>query len=305
MKFNDFLKDIAKKGNIDLTNPDIAATLGASSLKEIEVPEVFISQFYSNFYTEDAAKNDPKLKGHFVKQAIGEAFTITDSSINQVFRGMGYGDDFIEELNKKSWDDDRGRIDTKKKIMNFGEEVKKILAEKKNDKGQAGEEARKMVEDLQKQIKAQEEKYKTDLEGLKEQNRVDKITSSLKNKIFSFNLLDMEESDKLDVANAKIAKILGQYHLEEGDNGGLEIRTKTDKMEVYDQQRNKLTIDSLLANELKSFVKKSDTQSATNNIGAGQTPFPVQQKATTLTDMARQQANKYAAEELARMKQAS
>lgn len=263
MKFSDFLKDIVKKGNIDITNPDIAATLGASGLKEIEVPEVLVSQFYEKFYTEDAAMNDPKLKKHFEKQAIGEAFTITDTSVNQVLRDLGYGDEFIKELNKKSWDEGRERIDTKAKLKNFGEEVKKVLSEaKKTEKPKVNDEAvTKMQEDLNNQIKALKEAHEKELKDIQEKARLDKITGALKSKIFSFPLLDMTEEDKLDLANAKINKLLNSYALVENENMGLDIRSKEDpRMEVYDAQRNKLTIDNLLAVELRSFTKKSDVK---------------------------------------------
>jgi hypothetical protein len=305
MKFNEFLKDVIKKTDIDITNPDTAAMLGASALKEIEVPDMFVSQFYKGIYTKEAAMNDPEIKSKYLSASKGEVFNDIDRAINKVFRELGFGDDFIAEINKKSLHDNGEHVDTRKKLQGFGEKIKEMLDKSKStppiDAKKTDEEVRKVQEDLNNQIKALVESHKLELSNIQNQAKNDKITGTLRGKILSYNFIDMKEENKIDVANAKIAKILNSYHIEPNETGGLDIRDKKDpSLDVYDAKRNKLSIDELLNSELSDFVKKSDTP---RNPDAPKppSPFSVQPKATSLVDIGAQKARTAAEVELAKM----
>lgn len=300
MKFNEWLKDLLKKAGVDLTDPDVAATLGASGLKEIDVPPALDSQFYKGIYTKEAAENDPHLKKLYSSAAKGEYFTIVDSSINQVLRDLGFDSDYIKDLNLKSSDEANERVDTKKKIRNFGEEVKKMLADTKGkddtNKDKGGEEIRKIQEQLMSQMRELEDKHKTELEAQKEKFKIEKISHALRSKISSFNLIDMSEESKSDLANAKINKILSNYLLVENEAGGVDIRDKKNpEMGVYDEKKNKLTINDLLNAELSDFVKKSDTQSSVS-VPQNRSPFSVPQTPAKKQTLQEQNAQRAAEE---------
>jgi gas vesicle protein len=309
MKVNEFLKDLIKKTDIDMTNADIAALLGASALREIEVPDTFVDQFYKGIYTKESALNDPEIKKKYLGAAKGEIYDGVDRSINQILRENGFTEDQISEINKKSLHVDGEYVDTKKKLTNFGEELKKIIEKGKvldDSKGKkSDEEIRKIQEDLNNQIKALQEDHQRELDNIKTQTKLDKITGTLRGKILSYNLLDMKDDDKLDLANAKINKILSKYTIEENEKGGLDLRTKEDpRMDVYDDRRNKLSIDDLLNSELSSFVKKSDTPKGTQG-GGNPSPFPVNEKPKTLADAASSRAREAATAQLEKMQKVS
>lgn len=310
-KFNEFLKDLIKKTGVDMADPEVAATIGASALKEIEISEDLVQKFYNGIYTKESALNDPEIKRKYLGSAKGEIYDGTDRRINQIFREAGFSEEFIADLNKRSLHDNGEYVDTTKKLAVFGEELKKLLASNKKEdpKSKANDEAViKMQEDLNNQIKELKEQHENQLKDIQEKAKLNKITGELRSKILSFPLLDMSDDDKLDLANAKINKLISGYSILENEKGGLDIRTKDDpRMEVYDAQRNKLTIDTLLNTELKSFVKKSDNQGQVNSPSTP-SPFPIQSKpmaAMTLAEQGKARIERTIAEQKNKLQNAS
>jgi hypothetical protein len=84
----------------------------------------------------------------------------------------------------------------------------------------------------------------------------------------------------------------------------IHLRRPDDHEKEVFVNNTKLTIDSVLNEQLKDFVKKSDTQAQVSTV-ATQSPFQTQQKPRTLNEDAAAKARERAAQELAKMKQAS
>ncbi len=310
MTVQDFIKDIATKAGLDLTNADFATFIGASALREIEIPDTATDGIYKGLFTKESAKSNPELKTHFYKNAKAELYDQMNRGVNAVIKNLGYNDEFIADLNSRSMMEDgattsSNMIDHNKKLKLFGDEFKKVVEAKQETPKVNNDEVARKIEELNNLLKQTKEGHATELENLKEQAKVKNITNALSAKISSFNLLDMSEDSKKDLANAKINKILTNYTIIEGENGGLELRDKKEpQMEVYDIQHNKLTIQDLLNRELSDFVKKSDTSKQSSTV-VGASPFTAQTKPRTLGDDAAAKARERAAQELAKMQQAS
>lgn len=268
---SELLNDLAVKAGVDVTGQDFKALLSSSGLM-VPVPESVVAQLNKGLYTKDAAINDPDIYNSIDRKAKGKYFGILDNKVSQLLASFN---DFFT-------DDQKAEIkaleDTPSKYELINKYLPAAVAEKsktKEGKKDAEVDIRKIEEDYNAKIQALETDWKGKL-ATKEKEYKDKIiTKDLTQKILSFNLLDNLPGGKEYLANAKISEIQNEYLLVENENGGVDLRRKDDpEKEVY-INNVKQTIDSVLNDKLKDWVKKSDVKPSTPST---QSPFPVSQK---------------------------
>lgn len=303
----EFIKDIAVKGKVD-QNTDFATIIGASALKEIQLPDSFVQQFNKEFLTREAAANDKDIYDAHEKSIRGKFYGIMDNKVNQFL--VAFGDYLTDEQKNEI----KGTVDTPTKLDLINKYTPAVIQEKLKATSGAkpSEEAqRKFDEELNKQIKAtkeaMEQEWSAKLKAQADEFNTDRINSSIAQKIFSYNLIDNIPGGKEFLANA-IINDLSREHLLVYEKGvGVHIRQKENPEKDVFVNNTKQTVDAVLNEKLKDWVKKSETTTNVSTSTQGRSPFPAQQKPAgkmTLQEMNMQRA-KENAEKLANLSKAS
>jgi hypothetical protein len=303
----EFLKDLAVKGKIDQSNPDFATVIGASGLKEIELPQSFLDQFNKGFLTRDAALNDKDIYDTHEKTVRGKFYGILDNKVNQLLSSFG------EYLTDEQKAEIKNTVDTPTKYDLINKYLPSSLQEKlkATPAGKPSEEdKRRLEEEFNNKVKAEretvEKEWAEKLKIKEQEFETDRITSAITQKIFSYNLLDNIPGGKDFLANATINDLSKEYHLVYEKGVGVHLRRKDDPEKDVFVNNTKQTVDTVLNEKLKEWVKKSDT---TNNGNQTQnrSPFTAPEKPTskmTLQEINRMKAKEEAAK-LANLQKAS
>lgn len=300
----ELINDLATKAGVDANEPELKALLSATGLN-IPISDKIVTQINKGFYTKEAALNDKEIYDTHEKQARGRFYGVLDNKVNQLL--VAFNDYFSEEQKAEI----KSTPDTPTKYDLINKYLPAAIAEKsKTTQGKKAteEDIRRIEEEFNAKIKTEKEAVeKTWSEKLKNtvsEYENERLNSAIAQKIFSYNLIDNIPGGKNYLADATFNELSRDYHLKYEKGVGIHLRRKDDPEKEVFVNNTKLTVDTVLSEKLKDFVKKSDTQASTG--GNNGSPFPVPQKPTaTLNDLARQQANKHAAQELAKLKQAS
>jgi len=272
----EFLKDVATKAKIDPTNPDFATVIGASGLKEIELPPAFVAEFHKHFLTRDAAKNDKDIFDEHERTARGKFYGILDNKVGQflTFFGDYLTDDQKNEITKA--------VDTPTKFDLINKYLPGSIQEKIKvpaTKHTSEEEKRRLEEDYNKKLKETKEAVEKEwTEKLKAKDREvesEQIGSFIKQKIFSYNLMDKIPGGKDRAATGIISEISDEYSLVYQKGVGVHLRQKDDPEKDVYIKSDKITLETVLNEKLKDYVKKSDAEG--NGIN-NKSPFTVTEK---------------------------
>jgi hypothetical protein len=294
----EFLKDLAVKGKIDQTNADFAAVIGASGLKEIELPPAFIDQFNKGFLTRDAALNDKDIYDTHEKTVRGKFYGILDNKVNQLISAFGdvLTDDQKAEI--KNTPDTPTKFDLINKYVPVS--VQEKLKTTTTGKPLSEEDKRKLEEDFNSKVKTEREavakEWEEKLKVKEHEFETDRINSAIAQKIFSYNLMDNIPGGKEYLADATINTLAKEYHLIYEKNVGVHLRRKDDPEKEVFVNNTKQTIDTVLNDKLKEWVKKSDTANASTQ-NQNRSPFTAPEKPVskmTLQEMNRQRAKEEA-----------
>lgn len=300
----ELLNDLATKAGLDVNDPELKALLSSTSLN-VNVSDKIVNQINKGLLTKDAALNDPEVYKQLDAKSKGKYFGILDNKVNQLL--VAFNDYLTDEQKAeiKSTEDTPSKYDLINKYLPSAVTEKSKTAQGKKA---TEEDIRRIEAEYNDKIKTIRDEvtneWQTKYETREKEFKSTLISKDLTQKIFSFNLIDNIPGGKDFLANAIINDLSKEYTLKANEKGGIDLRRSDDPEKEVFVNNTKLTVDTVLSEKLKDFVKKSDTQ---NNVGNQQgSPFPVPQKpAATLNDFARQQAQNHAAQELARLKQAS
>jgi hypothetical protein len=272
----EFLKDVATKAKIDPTNPDFATVIGASGLKEIELPPAFVAEFHKHFLTRDAAKNDKDIFDEHERTARGKFYGILDNKVGQflTFFGDYLTDDQKNEITKA--------VDTPTKFDLINKYLPGSIQEKIKvpaTKHTSEEEKRRLEEDYNKKVKAEretmEKEWSGKLQAKQKEFEDEQISNFVTQKIFSYNLQDKIAGGKEYLATATINKLQKLYYLKYENGVGVHIMSKDDPEKNVFVNNEKLTLDAVLNDELRDYVKKSNAE---NGNGSNKSPFAVTEK---------------------------
>lgn len=251
----ELFKQLAQKAGLDLTSSDFQTFISASSLREIEVPETVLNNLNKGLMNKDAAINNPDVYSEIDKKAWGRHMSIMDRKLTKILDGLP------DLLTQEQKDEILGAEETHLKYelltkylpQNVQEKIKAIPAGKKSD-----EEIRKIESDYNSKIKQINEEWEGKWKQKEQEIKQKDISNTLTQKIFGYNLVDNIAGGKDYLANAIISELSNTYHLEKSDSG-LDLRRKDDPTkEVYSDNNEKVTIETLLAQKLEPFVKKNN-----------------------------------------------
>lgn len=261
MKLNALLTDFGKKVGFDLTNDKLKDILAA----EIDVPDELAEAMQKGLMTEDAAKNNPKIKAALR----AEVYNGIDSDIEALLDELG-----VDETVGKSVKEQKKTVDKLKSLATHY----KAEAEKAGKKGNTAdaEALRKQVDDLNKQIKTIQGDSQKTIDQLKadnENNFTDfEVQALLGTKQYA--LPDqMKPTEKVKTAHAIMKDELAAKGLKlVRENGQLLLR-KADGTEYYDDKNNKVDLTNFLDGALaqRGLLKQSDPAQP----GGGNGPLPV------------------------------
>lgn len=302
----EFIKDLAVKGKVDQSNPDFATVIGASGLKEIQLPDSFVQQFNKEFLTREAALNDKDIYDSHEKSVRGKFYGIMDNKVNQFLAAFG---DYLTDDQKNEI---KNTVDTPSKLDLINKYAPTAIQEKLKTTSTAKpteESQRKFEEELNKQIKATKEALEKEwtekLTAKEVEFNNDRISSVITQKIFSYNLIDNIPGGKEFLANAIINDLSKEHNLKYEKGVGVHLRQKDNPEKEVFVNNTKMTVDTVLNEKLKEFVKKSDTTNTSTT--SNRSPFPAPQKPATkmtLQEINMQRARENA-EKLANLSQAS
>jgi hypothetical protein len=295
----EFLKDLAVKGKIDQSNPDFATVIGASGLKEVELPQVFIDQFNKGFLTKDAALNDKDIYDTHEKTARGKLFGIMDNKVNQFLAAFG---DYLTDEQKAEI---KNTPDTPTKLDLINKYGPVAIQEKLKTTTTAGkpseEDKRKLEEEFNAKVKATREEVEKEwtekLKAKEQEHQAEQVSNFIAQKIFSYNLLDNIPGGKDFLADATIHSLAKEYTLIYEKGVGVHLRRKDDPEKEVFVNNTKMTVDTVLNEKLKDYVKKSDTASNGATSTPNRSPFSAPEKPAskmTLQEMNRQKAKEEA-----------
>ena len=275
----EFLKDLAVKGKIDQTNPDFATVIGASSLKEIDLPASFIDQFNKGFLTRDAALNDKEIYDNHEKQVRGKFYGVLDNKVNQFLQAFG------EHLTDEQKNEIKNTPDTPTKLDLINKYLPVSVQEKlkttTTGKPLSEEEKRKLEDEFNGKIKTEKEaiakEWEEKLKVKEREFESDRINSVITQKIFSYNLLDNIPGGKDFLASAISNDLSKDFHLVYEKGVGVHLRRKDDPEKEVFVNNTKQTVDTVLTDKLKDWIKKSDT-TTTNSGSTTKNPFSTNQK---------------------------
>lgn len=291
----EFLKDLAVKGKIDQSNPDFATVIGASGLKEIDLPQSFLDQFNKGFLTRAAAENDKDIYDAHEKTVRGKFYGILDNKANQLLSAFG---DYLTDEQKAEI---KNTVDTPTKYDLINKYLPVSLQEKlkATPAGKPSEEdKRRLEEDFNNKVKTEretiEKEWTEKLKARENEFETERINSVIAQKIFSYNLLDNIPGGKEYLADAKINTLAKKFHLVYEKGVGVHLRQKDNPEKDVFVNNTKQTIDTVLDDELKEWVKKSDTTNNSNQ-SPNRSPFTVPEKPAS--KMTLQEMNRIRAKE--------
>ncbi len=272
MKLNAFLTALGKKIGFDLTDVKLKDILAS----EAEIPDEFTEALEKGLMTEDAAKNNSKIKAAIK----AEAYNGIDSDITSYLEELGLGDDISKPIK-----------DQKKTI----DKVKAIATHLKSEAEKAGKAGDK---DTEKALKLQVVELNNQIKQIRteSQKTIDQLTADNENSLndFSFkstlgtrqfSLPDaMSQEEKVNMVHGIVSSQLKAkgYKLIR-NNGALEL-VKEDGTPAYDEKNNPVTLSTFTDGALaqRGLLKQSDpakpgtgNEGQQNGGGNAQTKQPV------------------------------
>jgi len=166
-----FLNELAKKAGLEIDNDNLVAFIANNKeLDKIEVPEELDTAFASLISVEDAKKNHPEIKRHY----LAETMANVDRSLKQIYTDNPdiFDDDVIAELN--------GEKSSTKRIALVVDKLKAKKTDNKND-DEKSKALQAKIDDLNRQLAAEKEARANDVKSADQkfkQYRIDSYIDS-------------------------------------------------------------------------------------------------------------------------------
>lgn len=285
----ELINDLAIKAGIDSNNPEFKALLSSPALMQVPIPDVVTEAINTGLYTRDAALNSKEIYDQHEKQARGRFYGIMDNKVGQFLTAF---DEYLTDEQKgeiKKQDNTPSKLDLINKYLPtaLAEKFKQDNNSKKPNEG----EIRRLEEEYNTKIKTEKEAVQSEWEQkvtqLQTEFEHERINSYLAQKIFSHNLIDNIPGGKDFLANAIFNDLTREYHLKHEKGVGVLLLRKDDPEKEVFINNTKQTIDTVLSEKLKDFVKKSDVKTSTTD-GGNRSPFTVPEKPNNRMSLAEQ-----------------
>lgn len=286
MKVSEFLKHAIDP--LGIKNNDLEASLQASGLREIEIPDEVKDKFDRMYFTKERALNDEEINKALMFQATGKAYGSVDYKLEKILP-------LLDEEDAKKISETKSTLD---RLSLLQEAITKIKSNghSNDDVKKVSQKAREIEEQLRKE-KAELEKSLSDTkDSFAKQLKDEKMVFALKNQIKSFKLapeFDTDQVRKDFLENSTIDKLRKLYQLEFDEANGSDIKllknVEGHLKEVYEGNK-KVTLSDVMAKELEPFIQKSNAQNPPTP--TTQKPFEIpSDKPVTLRDMQRTASN--------------
>jgi hypothetical protein len=251
MKTKQFFQRLNKQGKISNEEADKAIN---SLPEDHELPDVWVNLFEENFLTRDRAASDFDL----TKKIKAESLNGVDEKFKAILPLLDPAD--RESLEKEA--------NTYKKIETLPSAIQKVLDKLKTANPSNDEKIKEYEKTVQEQVElikkinAERENEKTTLQKqFEDRERGMRVDWSLQNKFNEFTFADefSKPEDKKAIFELLTSKVKSGNHLALDDKGQLlvqEIVNGTPKPKY--NGNDPVTIDSLLAEPLKPFLKKNN-----------------------------------------------
>lgn len=257
-KITEFLTELQKTGGIK--SADLETALAASALKDIELPDDFVTGFESSFMTADRAKNDPT-----IVEAIKKTLSKADKTVLDNF------DERIKNYFQFIDKEDQEAINKEPKTFEKWDMLKAALKKQQAaGKGKVNEDANRILEEKENEIKTLKKTHAEELTRQKEEINTAIADNTLTTKILAFKFADAFNTPEWRTSIAELTKntVRKEFTLSV-DNGELKLLTKSGDSWVEAFEGNeKLTVDKLLERKLDKFIAKSNGANGQNGNGA-------------------------------------
>lgn len=278
-KLREFIIGLAKTGGIK--SADLETAMAASGLNDIELPDDFVSGFEGAFMTVERAKNDPTIV-EAIKKAISKNDRTALDAIDEKIRG------FYQFIDKE----DADAINKEPKTLERVDMLKVAFKRQQAaGKGKVNEDANRILEEKEAEIKALKKTHSEELTRQKEEINTAIADNTLTTKILAFKFADAFNTPEWRASIAELTKntVRKEFTLAV-DNGELKLLTKSgDSLVEAFEGNEKLTVDKLLERKLDKFIAKSNGGEGQNGNGApkpnGGAPKVPDLKTATLAEL--------------------
>lgn len=254
MKGKDFLKKINDQGKIN--NEDFNKVL--ETFPDVEIPDVWVNLFNEGFLTRERAEADPKI----AQKIKAETLNAVDANIKKVLPLLDAKD--REEIEKEA--------SSYKKIELLEKAIPNLVTKVKGENPNTDEKVKaleKNVQEFADKVTAVQREKDEKLKEIQKQHEAEKANLKL-NWTLDKKLADYTFADEfIPIKDAIIKNIVDTVRAKEtlqlDDKGQIvvvEVDPSTATAKPKFNGNDPVTIDSLLADPLKNFLKK-------NNAGDG------------------------------------
>lgn len=256
MKQKDFFSQLVRQGKIT----DVEATKFIDTLPDVEVPDTFVKAHEDSFMTLDRAASHKDIH----KKIKREVLDPIDNDLLEFYETIKeYAEPGLENI-MKTEANTYNKVAAIKKVLpevlkkakgtpQTDEETKKKLTEYEKKIQEFGDKFSDADKDYKKKVAEAEKSFDVKLNEYKLGSELEKLTNKYK-------LAEAFDENRQTITEVTLAKVKGSNHLKLGEKDGRPAIIVTDDagMPKY-IGNNPVTIDSLLDEAYKPFLKKSES----------------------------------------------
>lgn len=294
MKIADFLTKILPATSFP--DNDLAAALGASGLKDVEIPDETLPKFNAVYMTADRAKNDPEIARAYKIKNFGQFADESEREIKQIIA-------LLPEATQDKYyaipaDKPHG---IKDRFAVLKEGVSEVITKGTGeDVKTAAEKWRKSEKELREQITAAEEKAKKLAEDFATKETGIKIDYALRGKLVDMlpkldpNLIKTQDQKDF-IINSTIHGLQSKYLLEFDKDNSTAIKFLNKDRSAVFEGNTEVTLDKFIEKSLEPYVVKNNGATTSTTAALKTVPVKVESKSNgrgTLQDIRIQDAEK-------------
>jgi hypothetical protein len=250
MKLKDFF--VKKNTQAKIKNEDFDKLV--ETFPDIDIPDVWVNLFDENFLTRDRASADFDI----VKKVKAETLNGVDEKLKGV----------IGLLDAQGAEEFQKETNTFKKVESVVNLIPKLLEKAKGENPSSDERVKKLEQDLKEfanKLTSEKTTYESTLKELQSKHEQEKsglkLDWTLDKKLSEYQLADEFSTIRTAIIKNVVDTVKGGNTLQLDDNGQIVVMdidptTKTAKPKF--KGNDQVTIDSLLAEPLKPFLKKNN-----------------------------------------------
>lgn len=250
MKLKDFF--VKKNGQAKIKNEDFDKVV--ETLPDVEIPDVWVNLFDDNFLTRERAASDFDI----LKKIKAETLNGVDEKLKGV----------LSLLDAQGAEDFQKETNTYKKVENVINLIPKLLEKQKGENPSSDERVKKLENDLKEfanKLTSEKSNYENSIKEISRKHEEEKsglkLDWTLDKKLSEFQIADEFATIRPAIIKNVVDTVKSGNTLQLDDNGHIVVMeidqtTKTAKPKF--KGNDQVTIDSLLAEPLKPFLKKNN-----------------------------------------------